>query len=411
MMQLHKLDSYERLSISESTRFLLCDFAVGDPRRPLHQFAKVDWDELFQAVRHNGLLGLTYYYLTTYPSTNYPPPEFRQSIQQTYRANALRMVLMYRKINQVITQLATFPIDYLVLKGPALAHLIYPDSSWRPFNDLDLLVRERDWAKMHQILIQLDFIPEFDLPEPPPKVTPDAVLYEAKYWHKETKLLVEIHYDDLLNAGLASRDVEGFWQRAISMELDGVTIKTLSLEDQLIHLCMHAHYHGYTRLNWFSDIAFLVRDHTDKFNWSRFIETVRTEEAEIGVYYSLYFLNKLLDISVPNDVLVALQPDFFRCWWHEYYLPENKVLSLRPMHRPDFSFYFMPLLKRLIPDMLVMGRRKEKMRYLLRLLFPPKVWLQYYYKLGHQQVAIHYLLHPLKIMYHYFNEIKEKIIA
>jgi hypothetical protein len=180
----------------------------------------------------------------------------------------------------------------------------------------------------------------------------------------------------------------------------------LSLEDQLIHLCTHAHYHGYTRLNWFSDIAFIVRDHAAQLDWERLLETVRIEEVQVGVCYTLHFLDRLLGVSAPADVLAALQPDRFRRWWHERYLPEEKVLSLQPMWRPDFSFYFIPLFKRLLPDLLVMGRRGDKLRYLLQLLFPPRTWLRDYYKLGDtSRVAVHYLLHPLKLTYHYLAEV------
>jgi hypothetical protein len=105
-------------------------------------------------------------------------------------------------------------------------------------------------------------------------------------------------------------------------------------------------------------------------------------------------------------VLTALRPDRFRRWWHERYLPEEKVLSLQPMPRPDFSFYFTPLFKRLLPDLLVMGRREDKLRYLLRLLLPPQAWLQDYYQLSDTpKIAVHYLLHPLKLTYHYLVEV------
>jgi hypothetical protein len=105
-------------------------------------------------------------------------------------------------------------------------------------------------------------------------------------------------------------------------------------------------------------------------------------------------------------VLAALRPDRFRRWFHERYLPKEKVLSLQPMWRPDFSFYFTPFLKRLLPDLLVMGRRSEKLHYLLRLLAPPRDWLAYYYSLdGATPVWTHYLLHPLKLACHLVEEI------
>jgi len=404
-MQIEKLDSYERAPISAATLTLLCDFAAGDVRRPLHHLDP-DWEEVFQAVCRNGLLGLTHRYLKHRQACEYPPPEFRQAVSAAYRTSAIRMTLMYLRIGQVLARLAESGIDFMVVKGPALAHTVYPDPDVRAFNDLDLVVRERDWTSMHRLLVAMGFRPDQDLPQPPPKIVPQEILYEQKYWHRKTGLLVEVHYDDILNAGLASRDVEGFWQRAICVDVDGTPVQALSLEDQLIHLCAHAHYHGYTRLNWFSDIAFIVRDHATALDWGQLLETVQTEEAQIGVYYSLQFLDQLLDVSAPDGVLAALRPDRFRRWFHERYLPQEKVLSLRPMWRPDFSFYFAPFLKRLLPDLLVMGRRAEKLHYLLRLLAPPRDWLAYYYSLnGATIIWAHYVLHPLKLACHLVEEI------
>jgi hypothetical protein len=406
MMQIWEMNSHERVPISDATRTLLCDFAAGDVKRPLHR-SDADWEEVFQGVCRNGLLGLTHRYLKQWEPQDYPPPEFRRRVQRAYRTSAIHMALMYRNIGKVLAQLAESGVDYMVVKGPALAHTVYPDPALRAFNDLDLVVRERDWAAMHRLLVKMGFEPEVDLPQPPPKLVPQAVLYELKYRHQEYNwFLVEVHYDDLLNAGLASRDVEGFWQRAMPVDVEGMPIKVLSLEDQLIHLCAHAHYHGYGRLNCFSDIAFIIRDYAAQINWERLLETVRIEEAQVGVYYTLYFLDKLLGVKVPEGMLNALRPDRFRRWWHERYLPEERVLSLQPMWRPDFSFYFVPLLKRLLPDLLVMGRRGDKLRYLLRLLLPPWAWLQHYYQLDDtKKVAMHYLLHPLKLMVHYLAEV------
>lgn len=399
-MLIQQLDRYELEPISAATRTVLCDFAAGDLERPLHR-VQADWEEVFRGISRNGLLGLTFRYLRHWKVQDYPPPRFRQWVHQAYRLSAIRMAVTYRYIGGVLAQLAESGIDCMVVKGPAVAHRVYPDPNLRGFNDLDLVVRERDWAVTHQLLATMGFVSESNLPQPPPKLVPQEVVYEQVYWHPEKQFMVEVHYDDLLNAGLASRDVEGFWQRAVLVDVDGLPVKTLSLEDQLIQLCAHAHNHGYTRLGWFSDIAFIVRDHAEKLDWERMLETVRTEEAQVPVYYSLYFLERLLDISAPKDMLATLEPDRFRRWWHERYQPEERVLSLeRIWPRPQFSFYFIPISERLLPDLLVMGRRPEKLRYLVRLLSPPRDWLIHYYSLNPSHVFIHYFLHPLKIFHH-----------
>ncbi|OGO04186.1 MAG: hypothetical protein A2Y73_05215 [Chloroflexi bacterium RBG_13_56_8] len=404
-MKIDVPDSYERMPLSDATREMLLVFAAGDMARPL-PYLDVDWGEVFQAVSQHGLLGLTHRYLEEWKSSGYPPEEFRGWVREAYRRRAIRMALMYREIGRVLSQLTESGLEYLVLKGPVLAQRVYPDPGLRTFNDLDLLVRERDWTVAHEALVGMGFKSLENLAQPPPKLVPQAVLYEQKYQHPQGELWVEVHYGDLLNTGLASRDVEGFWERAERLELEGVPLCALSLTDQLIHLCAHAHYHGYTRLNWFSDLAFLLRDHGARISWPQLIETVRREEAQVPVFYTLVFLQALLGVPVPADVLCEIRPDAFRLWAHERFLPTDQVLSLNPMPRPDFGFYFLGLLRRLLPDLLVMGRRGDKLRYLLRLSIPPREWLRYYYGLDDtSNLAIHYLLHPLKLMWHYLAEI------
>ncbi len=410
MQQLERM-RFGRIPIAESTRVLLCDLAAADLERPLSRFEDVDWEEVFQCVSRNGLLGLTCRYLKRQPETDYPPKAFQSQVTNAHRLDALRMALKYRHVLQVLAHLSECGLEYMVVKGPAVAYVVYPEPSLRSFNDLDLVVREKDWTRAHQLLVDQGFVPQEDMPEPPPKVIPQEVLYELKYWHPEVCLLVEVHFDDILNAGLSSRDVEGFWQRTKQISVKGQSVRVMSLEDQLLHLCMHMHYHGYTRLNAFSDVALIVRDHAAELDWEQFLRTVHTEQSEVGVYYSFLFMERLLGQGIPPKVLQVLKPGPVRRALHELWMPESRVLSLQPMWRPDFSFYFQPLLKRLLPDLLVMGRGGEKLRYLMRLLVPPSAWLRHYYHIDAQAwIGIHYVLHPLKLTVHYISEIAQAVL-
>jgi hypothetical protein len=395
-VKIERFDRYERVPLSESTRTLLLHFAAGDEGRSMPR-VQADWAEVLEAASSHGLVPLAARLLRQQTTDGYPPRDFVAEMQRRYRVSTVRMMLMYRRIVSLLRALTQSGLDFIVLKGPVLGTTVYPDPSLRIFNDLDLLVRERDWAAADKILEGLGFVPERDLPQPPPKLIPQAVLYELKYHSTHDGFLVEVHYDDILNAGLAARNVEGFWRRAAMASIEGILVRTLSMEDQIIHLCAHVHYHGYTRLNWFSDLAFILRQCSGHVDWQQLVSITEQEGAKVPVYYSLHFLEKLLNIPVPPDVLSALKPDPFRRWAHNAFLPEEKVLSMQPMPRPAFSFYFTPFLKRLLPDLLVMGRRPEKLRYLLRLLIPPRDWLVYYYSLdASTNVWVHYLLHPLK---------------
>jgi hypothetical protein len=401
-----KLNDYERIAVAEATRQLLCVFASADWQRPL-PWLHADWREVFEAVCSHGLVSLTHAYLQHLPDSSYPPAEFRQWVSDQDRTSQFFTRLMYRRMRETLSALNAMSFEFLLIKGPVLAHQVYPDPLLRPFNDIDLIVREHDWATMHQQLLSLGFELVAGFPEPPPKVIPQDMKYESQYRHPEKKFLVEVHYDDILNAGLAARDVHGFWQRSQMIDIGGLPVRAMSREDQLIHACAHAHYHGYVRLNWLTDIVLLMRNGVD---WDQVMEIMRAEEAEVSTYYSLYYSQQMLDAPVPDWVLRATLPDRFRRLWHERLAPADRVMSLAPMWHPDFSFYFQPLLKRLLPTLLVMGRRREQFHYLWRLLTPPPGWLRHYYHLPPDAMLWpHYFLHPAKLLAHYIVEIFQNL--
>lgn len=404
-MSINVSDSFERQPIDPAILQVLCDFARADLKHSIRA-AEVDWDKTFNALVSNGLLGVAYWYLSQHPQADYPPPAFRESVVNSFRLKSLQMAYVYRIVLDVFTQLNAAGIDYFVVKGPAVAFGLYPDPTSRVFNDLDIVVRDRDWARIHQVLLEMGYEQEENLPEPPPQVSQLIVPYECKYAHPRTGFRVEVHYDDLLNAGLRSKDFEGFFKRSQTLLVKGVPVKVLSLEDQLIHLSAHAHFHGYTRLNWFTDLALIVRGQAARLDWQRLCEIAKTEEAQVPVYYSLRLLDQLLDVPVPQAVLDSLRPDGLRRFFHEWYMPEAKVLTFEPMHRADFSFYFYPFIKRLLPDFLVMGRRWEKLGCLVRFLLPPDVWLRFHYQLKPNQTVTHwYVLHVLIVLRNYIGEV------
>lgn len=397
-------DSYKREEFSPQTLAALIQFARIDESLPPAQ-AGLDWEEVLKGLGRHALVGMAFSKLADAPGAALLPENFRAAVKKVYGLTALRMGLIHRNMFDLLNRLNAAGIEYMVVKGPAIAFGVYPDPLMRVFNDLDLIIRERDWGKMHTFLEGLGFEQEEELPQPPPKLHPQMVFYETKYLSRSNGLKVEVHYDDILNAGLAARDVEGFWSRSFWMEARGVKFRVLSLEDQLIHLCAHAHYHCYTRLNWFTDLAFFVRRSAGQLDWKSLLKIVAAEDIPQPVYYSLYYLDKLLGVSVPAFVLEALRPGRLLTRLHEHYMPEKNVLSMQPMRHPDFSLYFIPLYQRLLPTLLLMGRRGDNLRVLSCLVLPPRAWLKSYYNLDSEfMVTLHYVLHPLRLMGAYMLE-------
>jgi hypothetical protein len=79
------------------------------------------------------------------------------------------------------------------------------------------------------------------------------------------------------------------------------------------------------------------------------------------------------------------------------------------MPRADFSFYFLPLFKRLVPDLLVMDDAARSF-VTWRCSRRSSSWLRHYYAVPeHAGIGIYRVLHPLKLAWHYLAEIGEAI--
>jgi hypothetical protein len=127
-------------------------------------------------------------------------------------------------------------VEVIVLKGPAFAHGIYPDSSWRPFGDLDLLVKTEDWRKACALLRDLGWTRR--LPEP--RTGFDERFGKAAVHRNQVGMELDLHRTLVLGPfGLWMSPGELFGQTA-SFELAGTPLRKLNETTQLLHACAHA---------------------------------------------------------------------------------------------------------------------------------------------------------------------------
>src|SRR5919108_1697202 len=138
----------------------------------------------------------------------------------------------------------------LVLKGPVLAHTVYPDPSWRAFADLDLLVPTASWRRALEVLAGLGF--ERRLPEPRPGF--DERFGKAAVHTNGDGAEIDLHRTLVIGPfGLWARPDELF-RRATTFELGGRTLRRLDDTALLLHACMHA------SLGWRPPLLWTLRD-------------------------------------------------------------------------------------------------------------------------------------------------------
>jgi len=163
----------------------------------------------------------------------------------------------------------------LVLKGAALAFLIYPQPGLRCMRDIDLLVKTSDAQQIQSLLMNEGFeiVKEAGLPLP-------AGHHHLPVLARQIEgltICVEVH-DDLFPSTryYHSRQFEDLSSRAVEFLVGDVTAKTLGYEDMLWHIYRHAIgpplLASPLRFIHIADLVSLVEARFKQIDWGRLIE-------------------------------------------------------------------------------------------------------------------------------------------
>jgi hypothetical protein len=157
------------------------------------------------------------------------------------RSAMLRVLSVEREMLAVRKALEGAGIRFCVLKGPALAHTVYPSASWRPFVDLDLLVRTDDWRAACGALERLGLTRR--LPEPRPGF--DERFGKGAVYVTSAGSEVDLHRTLALGPLGLWMLPEEMLARTVQFTLGGERFRRPDDTDLLLHACVHATLGGW----------------------------------------------------------------------------------------------------------------------------------------------------------------------
>ena len=161
----------------------------------------------------------------------------------------LDSLLLY--LNQELAQ-----FEPIVLKGAAHARLDYPDSRWRNYGDIDLLVRGKDFNPVRSFLENIGFARM--------QATPLSSRWEAEFAKSITVARapnVEIDLHRTLTSGAygLAMNEEVLREDLVEFDYDGQRLRALSQETRLIQSCLHLSIGSFTpRLSTVRDVVQLL---------------------------------------------------------------------------------------------------------------------------------------------------------
>lgn len=316
------------------------------------------WAQVADVAFDHGVVPLLVNVIRCAPWRSAVPREAMERMELMATAIALKNGALLEALGRVVSALARAGIEPIVLKGPALARTVYADQALRPFTDLDLLCPRHQLPTADAVLRACGY----ERVQQKPTEQDD---FHAIYRSSRGAKVIELHAD-LLQLGLPTRSLASLWRHLEFFTVTGTLAALLAPEQQILHLCVHLHTHGYGRLIWFKDLDLLLRQRGHEVNWS-LVHTLAAEEgATLSVRNALSLLRELLDTPLPPDALTGPASDPLGALAHAILWPRRRIVELRGKQRLR-SLRFNPRLGPLgmVPSLVVMGRRREKLARLL----------------------------------------------
>jgi hypothetical protein len=307
-------------------------------RLPSALSAIPSFDELAIAAAYHGMEPLV---LAHVERTGLAVPAvFRDRLRARRTQHAHAASVRARVVADFAGAMAQAGVPFLVLKGPALAHLVYGDPRTRPMRDVDLLIRKTDAGRALDVLLRCEFRPGSAVP-----------LYHHHLQGMSktvdgATVTIELHHQLMVRTPFVEpRGYDDLIRRSQPFEWGGASYLTLGREEMLWHVYAHAFVintlrPGAIRLLSIADLTHATEAWIDRIDW----ELLRGQYARLP--RALHVLNDLVPWT-PYVVDVLLE---------QVRRPPTAVRAYPIASDPDWSV-------RLIPEVLWPPEWWFRMRY------------------------------------------------
>lgn len=266
----------------------------------------LDWDFILNAAAEHGVSPLLLRHLSS-TGANAAPAEPLAALKDHVRAASVCALVLTAELIRVLDVLAAAGIQAIPYKGPVLAAQSYGDVALREFEDIDLVLRQRDIASADRVLSSAGYSQEF----PPifaPSERSSLIPGEYNYRDRERRLMLELHTERTLRHFPAPPDLDSLALRLVSVCLSGHDVRTFSPEDTLVFLCVHGAKDFWQRLVWVADVAELLSSHP-RIDWDHVYAFADAVRARSMLHLGLALADRLFRISVPDEIRSRVRSD------------------------------------------------------------------------------------------------------
>ena len=192
--------------------------------------ASIDWDLVITCAGYHRLVPLLHQGLKRTPLD--VPTDVASRLEEAFHVELAKMVVRLHHVEtlEALAERTGRPLG--LVQGAAFAGSLYPNPASRPMADIDVLVRSSELELWESDVVALGFQRH------------DTSDHARCYRHRHTRVFLELHRSLTSCNEYLGVDTEDLFEHSIPLG----ALHTLSPEDHLMHLCLHASFqHGFRR--------------------------------------------------------------------------------------------------------------------------------------------------------------------
>jgi hypothetical protein len=361
------------------------------------QSKAVDWHYLLRSMSAEGVSCLFFYYIEQFHLRDLLPAGVYDALSSVYYTNLRRNMLACTVLKPVFDRFNEQHIPFIVLKGIALAELLYPGFAMRGMSDADILVKKDEVCTVDACLSALGYISRDGSVE---RVLDNPVGYLASldYQKRDGSIPnLHIHWHPVNTSVPAFMfagqvDQGRLWEMALQTDVANARARVLCPEHQVIYLCEHALRinHSFDRLILIYDIFYVISSLKYVMKWDFIIEEARRFNVSRLVFLSLTVVKNYTSLTISEEIMRKLYSADLT-FGEKYFL--NLQFKNRRF-RGSSIFIYLAMNEGLI----------AKCRFLLRTFFPPRqILMQRQYVRSGEFRIIYYLLRIREVLSQLFR--------
>ncbi len=265
----------------------------------------LNWQDVVAIAERQRLSPVVYEMISDAAPDLTSPEQLNALREATARITSASMALL-REMICLYRLFEAAQIQVIPFKGPLLAWVAYGSFIRREYSDLDFVVQQKCIPDVVAALKSAGYHPQFDPLEAhagQDKTAPGQYTFLSD----PQKILVEFHTERTLRYFPTPIDFQDLTGRLMTVEIGGQRLRTFSVEDTLVMLCVHGAKHFWERLGWVLDIAKLAT--AQEVNWTLAMQIAAKMESTRVFLLGLYLAHDLFEAPLPRQLLEEIGRD------------------------------------------------------------------------------------------------------